>query len=431
MKKNILIISYGYPPLNDAGAQRPYAVAKNLDKSKFNVNVIVCENPSTALGLNKNFDPSLDGVSLIKIKSYVGGNTSNFKTNKVKKKSFVSSTKSLLFSIGQKLIFPDKGMFWFPNVKKYLNQHHDLIKNTDVVFSTSPGVTNHRIAQYIKRLNPNIQWIADFRDFNYVENWDSKGGLKSYLHKNLEKSLIKDATNLTFVTRTMLKAYQKSYPHYSEKMHCVYNGFDRADFPEIAQSNNGINKLIFFYAGSFYNGLRSPLPLMELLDKAFDDHLLTKENVELRIAGSLEEETESAMKGYKSYKCVNFLGSIPRAEVIKHMGQSTFLWLIVGNIKSHYQTIPIKLFEYIAARRPIINFAPIVGESSLIIQEKNLGYNFNTLDFDIAESYPLFKDLISKYKDLSFNKPMSDDNLDSFTWEKQINELENIIQDYE
>ena len=35
MKKNILIISYSYPPSNVPAAQRPYAVAKYLDKEKF------------------------------------------------------------------------------------------------------------------------------------------------------------------------------------------------------------------------------------------------------------------------------------------------------------------------------------------------------------------------------------------------------------
>jgi hypothetical protein len=35
MKKNVLIISYAYPPNNAAGAQRPYALEKYLDKTKY------------------------------------------------------------------------------------------------------------------------------------------------------------------------------------------------------------------------------------------------------------------------------------------------------------------------------------------------------------------------------------------------------------
>lgn len=428
MKKNILIISYAYPPNNVAGAQRPYALAKYLDKTKYNVRVITCQNPDLPIGKNEKFDPNIDKVKLISIKSKIGNSASKLRQEagqKNKKVSMLSKLKSFLFKAGQQLIFPDKGMFWFPNVKAYLKQNKELISNTDVVFSTSPGVTNHRIAQFIKRKNQKVQWIADFRDFNVVENWEDKKGIKASLHKKLESSIVNEATHLTFVTQTMQKAYQQFYPQHQQKMHCVYNGFDKRDFPVVSEPLS--EKLSFFYAGSFYNGVRSPFPLMQLLDRALKDNLLTKQEVQIQIAGSLDEEMKTALKDYKSFDCITFLGSVPRTEALQYMCKTTFLWLIVGNIKSHYQTVPIKLFEYIAAKRPIVNFAPTVSESSQIIEEKNLGYNFNTLDFDLEESYPIFKDLILKYKAGSYNKPMPEENLDSFTWVNQIKQLENIL----
>lgn len=428
MKKKVLIIAYAYPPNNAAGAQRPYALAKYLDKTKYNIKVITCQNPDLPIGKNENFDPKLDQVELVYIKSKVGNSASKLRQQTNQKKSKVtvlSKIKSFLFKIGQHLVFPDKGMFWYPNVKAYLKQNQELLANTDIVFSTSPGVTNHRIARYVKRKNKNIQWVADFRDFNYVENWSNKSGIKAYLHKKIEISIVKEASALTFVTKTMQIAYQKFYPQYQHKMHCVYNGFDKGDFPSVSEPLN--DRLSFFYAGSFYNGLRSPFPLMQLLDKAFEDNLLAKDEVQIQIAGNIDEVQKQAMKEYNSYDCIEFLGNLPRTEVLKYMCKTTFLWLIVANIKSHYQTIPIKLFEYIAARRPIVNFAPNVSESSQIIQEKNLGYNFNTLDFSIEESYPVFKELLLKYKKGEYTQQMPYENLDSFTWENQINKIEHLL----
>lgn len=425
MKKNVLILSYGYPPLNDAGAQRPYALAKYLDKTKFNVTVLTCKNPRSPLGLNKNFDPTLDRVSLIKVRSYISGDSVSLNADISKNKSITSRIKGFFFTIAQHLMFPDKGMFWYPNVRTYLRHNPELIRATDVVFSTSPGVTNHRIARYVKRKNRDVQWIADFRDFNYVENWQGRSSIKAYLHKKLEMSIVREATFLTFVTRTMQRSYQKFYPLYQDKMHCVYNGFDTDDFhgPSTALPHT----LRFFYAGTFYNGLRSPFPLMQLLDQAFKDHLLVPEEVQLEIAGNLDKEMNLAMKVYASYRCVSFLGNLPRVAVLQHMSHATFLWLIVAPIKSHYQTIPIKLFEYMAARRPIVNFAPLLSEPSQIIQKNELGYNFNTLDFSLEASYAPFKDLILKYREGHFVKPMPAENLDSFTWQHQIRVIENLL----
>jgi len=426
-KKNVLIISYGYPPLNDAGAQRPYAIAKNLDKSKFNIKVIVCQNPNSVMGLNINFDPILGGVSIIKVKSYIGSNSNNFRDIVTQNTSFKSKIKSLIFKVGQKLIFPDKGMFWFPKVKAYLKENKALINNTDIIISTSPGVTNHRIAKYIKRKNKKSQWLADFRDFNYVEHWEDKNSFKAFLHKKLELSIIKEATHLSFVTQTMYTAYQKFYPKFRAKMHYIYNGFDKQDFYTKAVPVTNTNTLNFFYAGSFYNGLRSPFPLMQLLDRALQENVLSQKEIVIQIAGNLDEEMRSEMTKYKSYPCVVFLGRITRVEVIEYMSKAIFLWLIVANIKSHYQTVPIKLFEYIAARRPIINFAPNQSESSQIIKENKLGYNFETINFNLDESYSEFKKMIVDFKNGKYNESLSEDGLVTFAWEKQIDKIEKLF----
>lgn len=429
MKKNILIIAYAYPPNNVAGAQRPYALAKYLDKAKYNVKVITCKNPDLPMGKNPDFDQHIEGVELIEVKSKIGDSASKLRQNNpIKTNVKISSKlKSFLFKTAQRLIFPDKGMFWYPEVKSFLKKNNELVKNTDVIFSTSPGVTNHRIASFIKKQNSKAKWIADFRDFNYVEHWEFKSGIKAILHKKLEASIIRKADEVTFVTQTMQKAYQKFYPKHDQKMHCVYNGFDKSDFPEMVQQLRDTEKLSFFYAGSFYNGLRSPFPLMQLVDKAIQDKLLSKEDVQIRIAGNIEDEIKQQIGKFESNQCLNFLGSIPRTEVIKQMSEVTFLWLIVANIKAHYQTIPIKIFEYIAARKPIVNFAPATAESSQIIEANNLGFNFDTLEFNLEEAYVDFKRLVSDFKNGYYSKPLPVENLDSFVWDNQIKLIENLF----
>lgn len=426
MKKNILIISYSYPPNNVAGAQRPYATAKYFAKQKYNVTVITCENPDMPLGKNENFDANIEGVELLRIKSKVGNIDGNLRQNKnqVKKKSISIFFKSLLFKFAQLFIFPDKAMFWYGNVKNYLKMNPHLIENTDVIFSTSPGVTNHQIALFIKKQKKQIQWIADFRDFNYLENWEGKKGIKAFLHKKLEHQIIKEATHLTFVTNTMLQAYQKHYKSFAAKMISVYNGFEVEDTPQYQKTPN--NQLVFFYAGTFYNGLRSPLPLLQLLDKAIDEKVIQSSEIIIQIAGNIDEQTKMQMSVFKAYSCIDFLGNLPRAEVLNYSRNSMFLWLIVANIKSHYQTIPIKFFEYVAAKRPILNFAPKEAEVSHIISTNQLGFNIDTLDFSMEESYPIILELLENFKKGRYELEL-DQNIDTFTWEQQLQKINELI----
>jgi len=118
---------------------------------------------------------------------------------------------------------------------------------------------------------------------------------------------------------------------------------------------------------------------------------------------------------------------LPRDEALKLMSQASFLWLIVGNLPSHYQTIPIKLFEYISSGRPILNFAPINSESSYLINEMNIGYNFDTSQFDLQNSYIKFSEIIEKYLNGDELSIPNQDSLDSVSWTSRVSSLENIL----
>ena len=60
-------------------AQRPYAIAKYLDKEKYKVTVITCGNPDSCLGFDPDFNDSLKEVSLIKIDSFLWFKLCQFK----------------------------------------------------------------------------------------------------------------------------------------------------------------------------------------------------------------------------------------------------------------------------------------------------------------------------------------------------------------
>ena len=109
------------------------------------------------------------------------------------------------------------------------------------------------------------------------------------------------------------------------------------------------------------------------------------------------------------------------------MTNSTFLWLIIGNVKFHYQTVPIKLFEYIAARRPILNFAPSISESSTIIENNNIGYNFDTFNFDKETSLKIFNEIILNYQKGEYKNALPINTVTYFTWEKQVNRLKEFL----
>jgi len=429
--KNILIISYSYPPVNAPAAQRPYALAKYLNKSKYNITVITCSNADSSLGFDDSFNEEIENVSLIKIPSKIVTNPSAFRDSSMvsskKRAKYNQKIKSLLFSLASSFVFPDKAIFWYPNVIKYLKKHKELISKTDIVFTTSPLFTNHLIGNFILKEKKSIRWLVDFRDFHYVENWSKKKGLKALCHKKIENIVFKRASCIVFISAAMQKSYQNYYQNYKDKMDFIYNGFDPEDFKGLSIEPVCNDKLTIFYAGSFYRGIRSPFPLLTLLDEIIEKGYLKLDEIIIKVAGNFEQELLEEAKSFNSFSSIEFLGRIPRTQVLKQLTKADLLWLIIGDKKTHYKSVPLKLFEYLAALRPIINFAPSQSEATKIIEQYNLGVSFDNNQAINNDDLRYFNDLIADYKKGMLSKPLDEKIIDKFTRNKQALQFEKLI----
>jgi glycosyltransferase involved in cell wall biosynthesis len=230
---------------------------------------------------------------------------------------------------------------------------------------------------------------------------------------------MKNADRITFISSAMLEVYGNFYTAQKHKMSYVYNGFDLDDFKGFAFEKLDNKKLTIFYAGSFYKGVRSPIPLLALLDESFKKKFLLQDEVIIQIAGNFEQELLEEAQKYDSFSCIDFLGRIPRTEVLRRLTKSSLLWLIVGNEITHYTGVPIKFYEYLAARRPIINFAPNKSEPTKIIKDLELGVSFNSNNFILEQEIGKFKEMINKFRDGNLSEPLNPSLAKEFTRDKQ------------
>ena len=431
-KKGVLIITYGYPPFNAPSVQRPYTLAKYLDKSKYNVTVITCPNADSSLGFDPNFDETLPDVNLIKIDAKFGKQLSGFRAPEVagkkKKTTVITGLKKKVFALGASVIFPDKGVFWYKNVVTYLKKHVELLAACDIVFTSSPLATNHNLGDYVKKKFPRIQWVAEFEDYHYLESWSHKKTVLATLHKRLEKKVVKKADAVTFVSETMKNNYATFYAVYAEKFSAIYNGYDADNYKHLEFNTLAENTLSITYAGSFYKGVRSPIPLLKLLDNAINLGQIAKERVVINIAGNFEPELLEQAKKFESFSCIKFLGKIPRVDVLRLFANSHVLWLIVGNEIPHYTSVPLKLFEYLAARRTIANFAPYNAEASAIIGKYNLGVNFDVNAETEEALQTKFLTLLEKFHKKELLAPLPEQEIDIFSRRTHALQFETVFE---
>jgi len=374
----LLIISYSFPPSNSPAAQRPYFFAKYVDPKKIKTFVLSPSTADSSLGYSNAYKD--DKPTYVHVK-YGNVGLKNFRSVKQKENAASANTRNRLIrnikirlvSFLSKLVYPDKGMFWIPyGVIKALR----IIDKSgvDFIYSTSPLMSNHIIGLIVSRLRE-VKWIVDFRDYHYIENREFSKGVRKYIDRYIELKALRVSYASIFISDAMREEYVLRYPFIKDSAHSIYNGFDLDEFSLFTNSKKE-GPVRIFYAGSFYKGLRSPEPLLRTIDAILDEGLIELSDINIEIAGNFDNNLISDISSLKSFGAIDFLGLIPRRDVLKKYVEADLLWLIVGEKKSHYTGFPVKGYEYIASGTSIMVFTPEDSEPEKIVVSLGCGKRF-------------------------------------------------------
>ncbi|HAQ21328.1 MAG TPA: hypothetical protein DCR40_19165 [Prolixibacteraceae bacterium] len=428
--KKLTIISYSFPPSNAPAAQRPYTIAKYLAQGGFKVSVLSCSNQDSSLGLQRQvLKPSefklfrVSGFSLKWLRKRKNKKMANKRSSNLDSGSNVVSTFS-------KWVFPDKAITWFPFALIWCLFNPGKFYKGNLL-TTSPLITNHLLGLVLKFLF-NLNWIVDIRDFHYVNNYENKKtSLITKMHKWLETKIIKNADVVSFISKSMLHEYASYYEKYAYKFNAIYNGYDPDDFPLIQNTDNTISieslPIKIFYAGSFYRGVRSPVPLICALDRLRELGIINAMDIEIEIAGNFENELLANLEAFPISEKINFLGNLPRKEVLLKMQKAHLLWLIVGDDKNHSAGIPLKAFEYIGAKRPILCFAPKGTETPAMIESLQAGWILSNSPSDFDSNVEILKRVFIEKKYALSNSTNDSIKLNAFNRKFQAFEFGNLI----
>ena len=424
VKDKLLIISYSFPPDNVPAAQRPYFMAKYLGKQPLMETIVLTtENSLSSLGKIKWAE--LDDLNVLYTR-FASNRSSDLSANHTLLTPKSTPLNRLAQSLSHEILIPDKAIHWLFRAAKAARKILREDPSIKYIYSSSPSFVNHLVANMIKGKS-NVRWIADFRDFYYLNQIeDSKFLFRKFIDQRLEKTILQNADLLNFTTQNMFDEYLYRYPFLKNKAEIVYNGFDEGefDFKEVPNTKTR-NKLIIFYAGSFYKGLRSPEPLLNAVERLIELKSLPSDSIEIRIAGNIPAEIFEAFKDYKIYSSIVMLGIIPRKQALEEMINAHFLWLIIGSEKAHYFSFPVKGYEYIAARRHILNFAPPNSEAERIIGELQCGTTFGIEAKDNDENVYKLIELFDLLKAGEFDKPIHIENslLQKYTRKYQADQV--------
>lgn len=399
MKKKVLIITYYWPPAGGPGVQRWLKFVKYLPEFTIDPVVFIPENPTYPIKDEQLQNEVSSDLEIIKFpinepykfaKMFSKDKTQQMSAGLItnhKKQTFLE--KILLWVRGNVFI-PDARIGWVnPSInylKSYIETHP-----IDTIITTGPPHSVHLIGLGLKKMLP-IRWIADFRD-----PWTSIGYHKELKlsakaaeqHKLLEKRVLTQADEIIVTSPTTKKEFEQIT---NQPIQVITNGYD----VEYVEKQPLDNKFSLAHIGSLLSE-RNPRVLWKALRELVKEDEQFAKDFELKLVGKVSSDVIDAIEEFKLTPYLNNMGYVSHQEALIQQRTSQVLLLIEIDSYLTKGIIPGKLYEYMAAERPILGIGPEEADFANILKSTNAGVFCQYDEKDIIKEhllnyYRLFKE---------------------------------------
>ena len=254
-KLNILIITYYWPPSGGSGVQRWMYFAKYLKKlgcnpiiltvdpkyASYNLKDLSLQSQIKDIETYKTF--SLEILSLYSFfKS--GNKTKSIPQSYIPNKSIFDKITSF---IRLNIFIPDSRIGWnyfaFQKAKKIISNN-----KIDYLITTGPPHSSHLIGEKIYK-KYKLKWIVDLRD-PWSELFYLKDGFRfnfsKKINEKLETNVIEKADAIITTVGDRYHKILKDKITNPEKIHQIYNGYDKLNYDKIEEIKPQKFNIVFF-----------------------------------------------------------------------------------------------------------------------------------------------------------------------------------------
>jgi hypothetical protein len=244
------------------------------------------------------------------------------------------------------------------------------------IISSSSPVTSH-IAAGVLKLRCNKPWLADLRDLWSQNHNYQYSPLRKWLDKRLEIKTLSNADALVTVSRPW--AEKLKYLHQGKQTYTITNGFDPEAVNKTPESLT--RKFTLTYTGTVYPGKQNPGKFFIALSNSIASGAIDPADIEVRFYGSKSEWLDKNINEFGLSKIIRQYGPVSRQIAREKQVESQLLMLFDWDDTREQGVYPGKVFEYIAARRPILVTGGVEGNViSRLIAETKAGMHAPSVD---------------------------------------------------
>jgi glycosyltransferase involved in cell wall biosynthesis len=421
-KRRLLVAVYDYPPSTSVGGTRWLTMKKYLERLGYDVSILT----TNAYGRL----PTDEAEQVIRAPDLVASTRLRRALGRpsLPRPGQEVSVDTAPPAVLTKVFIPDiYAVSWVPSAARVMRR---IVRerSIDVLISTSPKDSTHLVG--LAALEPRPAWVADFRDGWVFESTRPPlpTRIQQALDRKLEARVVRKADAIVAFSEVLAADFQRRF---GREARYVSNGWDpelevAAELPAVEHllgpKRQASVRLVYTGTLTGAEGAptdRSPLPLLEALERlAVEDGELAS-RIELVLLGRQTQRDEALLARFERLGLIKHLGYVPRATSLSVQRSADVLVLVSGATPS---SIPLKLFEYLGARRPILHLGQ-EGAAQRILDETGAGV---TVPLDDGDGIVAQLRLIAGSR---FAQPYSPHGIDRYTYPFVAEQMAEAIEE--
>jgi glycosyltransferase involved in cell wall biosynthesis len=357
----VLLVTLYFPPSGGGGVQRPLKFASQLPALGIETHVLA---PDDSKWINSDEELALPTQAWVHRAKYVGPSGRRI-ADELHGKTGVELAVRRASTIGRRLLLPDENVTWnataIPKAISIVRR-----EGIDVVLTTSPPGSVHLVGAAVQKAT-GAKWVADLRDSIALHAHRSTEGLgaraKQKARSGVAHLVARQADAIVTAAEAITVETLGLEP--KGKVVTISNGCDFDDFAGLEYRR--ADRLRLTHAGSFF-GKRDPKPFLQALaDSGIED-------VTVRFLGDFRPGDREFLAGLDLGDRVELIDYVPRRESLRLQRDSDALLLLIPEAGGRGRGILSgKVFEYLAAERPILAVVPPDGAAAELIRDTGAG----------------------------------------------------------
>jgi glycosyltransferase involved in cell wall biosynthesis len=357
----VLLVTLYFPPAGGGGVQRPLKFATHLPALGLETHVLA---PDRHEWIHQDPDLPPPSRAWVHRARYVGPKARRpaEELHGLEGLDRLARRASLF---GRRLLVPDEGIGWnvtaIPAAVRIVRD-----EGIDVVVTTSPPPSVHLVGAATKRAT-GVRWIADFRDspgsHPHRRGEEHLGArLKEEAQRAVARLVAAYADAIVAAAPAIADEARSLAP--SGRVVTIENGCDFEDFSGLEYRRS--DRFRITHTGSFF-GKRTPRPFVTALAESGDD-------VIARFVGDFRKADEEWAEGLGLGDRLELIPYVSRRRALELQRDSEALLLLVPEAAGRGRgVLTAKIFEYLAAERPILAAVPPQGAAASLLRQTGAG----------------------------------------------------------